>query len=65
TIYTETMMDEDSIRAYLSAQIAKFKIPRYLSQSATPLPRIASGKINKRQLRAEAISRLGLSEETA
>ena len=65
TIYTESMMDEDSIRAYLSAQIAKFKIPRYLSQSATPLPRIASGKINKRQLRAEAISRLGLSEETA
>ena len=63
TIYSESAIDEDTLRSYLSAHIAKFKIPRYLSQSMAPLPRIASGKINKRQLRAEAISDLGLSEE--
>ena len=39
--------------------IARFKIPRYLVISPDPLPRIASGKIDKRQLREEFVSTLG------
>jgi acyl-coenzyme A synthetase/AMP-(fatty) acid ligase len=38
--------------------LARFEIPRYFSFSAEPLPRIASGKILKRQLRDEAAKRL-------
>jgi long-chain acyl-CoA synthetase len=61
TIWVAQVQDEDELRAYLSAGLARFEIPRYIHQTTEPLPRIASGKIAKRQLKAEALHRLGLT----
>jgi acyl-coenzyme A synthetase/AMP-(fatty) acid ligase len=37
-------------------------VPRYVHQQQTPLPRTASGKILKRDLREDACQRLGLAQ---
>ena len=50
-------LDEDAIRAHMEARVARFKVPRYLSIQTEPLPRIASGKINKRLLRDQVVAR--------
>lgn len=60
TIYSELALDEAQLQSFLAEHIAKFKIPRYLSQSDQPLPRIASGKIDKRRIREMAVSKLGV-----
>ena len=39
-------------------KLAKFEIPRNVHVETEPLPRIATGKIAKRQLRAEHTERL-------
>ena len=39
--------------------VARFELPRYLHKADAPLPRTASGKILKRQLRDEALGALG------
>jgi long-chain acyl-CoA synthetase len=44
------MLDPDSIRAYLAARIAGYKVPRTVALHAE-LPREESGKIFKRRLR--------------
>ncbi len=59
TIFADDAIDEDELRGFLLEHIAKFKIPRYLEMSSEPLPRIASGKIDKRQLREKFVSALG------
>ena len=48
TLYAPEPLDESDLRSYLASQLARFKIPRYLTISDAPLPRIASGKIDKR-----------------
>ena len=58
TIYSEEAIDEHQLREFLSARLAKFKIPRYIQFTTEQLPRIASGKIFKRQLRDDAIAAL-------
>jgi long-chain acyl-CoA synthetase len=58
TVYSRAAPDEAALRAFLEPRLARFEIPRYFSFSAEPLPRIASGKILKRQLRDEAAKRL-------
>ena len=57
TIYCEGKLDEDALRGFLKQHIAAFKIPRYISCAAEPLPRIASGKIDKRRLRETFVAR--------
>lgn len=59
TVYARVPLDEGELRAFVAPKLAKFAVPRYLHVAATPLPRIASGKILKRRLREEAIGRLG------
>jgi long-chain acyl-CoA synthetase len=59
TIYCRSALDETDLREFMSAQVARFKIPRYISFTDTPLPRIASGKINKRELRSAVVKTLG------
>jgi long-chain acyl-CoA synthetase len=54
TLYAPEPLDESDLRSYLASQLARFKIPRYLTISDAPLPRIASGKIDKRFIRASA-----------
>ena len=46
-------LDADALRAYLSEHLAGFKIPAHIWFCDEPLPRIASGKIFKRQLKAD------------
>ena len=58
TIYCDANPQEANLREFLAKRLARFKIPRYLRFAAEPLPRIASGKILKRQLRDEAAEAL-------
>jgi long-chain acyl-CoA synthetase len=58
TIYATAPVSEAELRAFLETRIAKFQIPRYFEFSPGPLPRGATGKIMKRDLRAEATKRL-------
>jgi long-chain acyl-CoA synthetase len=61
TLYISDKIDESGLREFLSNELAQFEIPRYIHQTTEPLPRIAAGKIAKRQLRVEAVHRLGLN----
>ena len=58
TVYGDAGLDPDEIRNFLGAHLARFEVPKYIYISPEPLPRIASGKILKRQLRDEAAKRL-------
>lgn len=58
TLYTSAPASEDDLRAFLEPHLAAFEIPRYFHFSSEPLPRTASGKILRRQLRDEACARL-------
>lgn len=57
TIYSKASIDYDALQDFLKDHIARFKIPRYIDVIDQPLPRIASGKINKRELRDAAPQR--------
>jgi long-chain acyl-CoA synthetase len=59
TIHARSPIDEAELRAFLEPRLARFEIPRYVHFAGEPLPRIASGKILKRQLRDEAAARWG------
>lgn len=52
-VYSDAGFDEQAVRDAAAAELAVFKVPRYVVRSDTPLPRMASGKIAKRQLREE------------
>ncbi|HEY5646911.1 MAG TPA: class I adenylate-forming enzyme family protein [Pseudomonadales bacterium] len=58
TVYTSGPVSDDELRAFLAPHLAAFEIPRYILFSDEPLPRTASGKILKRQLREEAARHL-------
>jgi long-chain acyl-CoA synthetase len=59
SLYCSEPLSEDAVRTFLEPLLARFEIPRYMHFAETPLPRTASGKILKRQLREEAAARLG------
>jgi acyl-CoA synthetase (AMP-forming)/AMP-acid ligase II len=52
----------ESIQQFLADHIAQFKVPAHLWLQEQKLPRIASGKINKRQLRKTATELLEKSD---
>ena len=54
TIFCDSQINEAELREFLGTRLAKFKIPRYIRQSNDSLPRIASGKIFKLQIRQDA-----------
>jgi long-chain acyl-CoA synthetase len=56
TIYCHREIDEIELREFLLARLAKFKIPRYIQQSQVGLPRTASGKIFKLQIKQNAMT---------
>lgn len=60
TVYSSAPLSEDVLREFLAPHLARFEIPRYFHFSVEPLPRTASGKILKRELREEASTRLGV-----
>jgi len=62
TVHGAASLDIEAVREYLTSRLARFEVPRYIIASPDPLPRIASGKIFKRQLRQEALAALGVAE---
>ena len=62
TLYVSSDITEEELSGFLQERLAKFKVPRYVYQQQAPLPRTASGKILKRDLREEACQRLGLAQ---
>ena len=46
-------LDEEDLRDFLDGQIARFKIPERFIFSAEPLPRLGTGKIDRRSLKAQ------------
>ncbi len=59
TVHGAATLDTEALRAFLQGHLARFEVPRYILTSADPLPRTASGKVLKRQLRDEALVTLG------
>jgi long-chain acyl-CoA synthetase len=59
TVHGDPDLDLDELRAFLERHLARFEVPRYLRRADAPLPRTASGKILKRELRDEAVASLG------
>jgi long-chain acyl-CoA synthetase len=60
TVFAQESLSEEALLAFLEPRLARFAIPRHIRFSNSPLPRIASGKIFKRQLREDAVSALGV-----
>ena len=58
TLYGRAEIDLDAVRTFLTGHLARFEIPRYFRTSPEPLPRTASGKILKRELRDVAVQAL-------
>ena len=58
TIYAVSEIDLDELREFLLQHLARFSVPRYFVVVDGALPRTASGKILKRQLREEATAKL-------
>jgi long-chain acyl-CoA synthetase len=59
----ERLGEEVGVTLYCNGGLARFQIPRYIRMSGEPLPRIASGKIFKRQLRADAVAEIARERE--
>lgn len=58
TVYGSPSLDVDALRTFLSEHLARFAVPRHIRVAGSPLPRTASGKILKRELRDQAIGEL-------
>ncbi len=56
TVHGSASLDTEDLRTFLADHLARFEIPRYIQIALEPLPRTASGKILKRQLRDEVIA---------
>jgi acyl-CoA synthetase (AMP-forming)/AMP-acid ligase II len=50
-IYTEKHVTPEGVTEYCRAHLAGYKVPRHVIVQHTPLPRMASGKIARRQIR--------------
>ncbi len=53
TLREGASMEAEALREYLVPHLAAFKIPQHIWLQHEPLPRIATGKIFKRQLKAD------------
>ena len=61
TLYVDKEIDESQLREFLSDKLAIFEIPRYVVQQYTPLIRGDTEKIQRRQVKLEAIKSLDLT----
>jgi acyl-CoA synthetase (AMP-forming)/AMP-acid ligase II len=50
---SDDRMSEDELRAFLDGKLARFKIPERIIISSEPLPRLGTGKIDRRALKAQ------------
>lgn len=60
TVYGAAGLDPAEIQGFLAQHLARFEVPRYIRIVSEPLARTASGKVLKREIRAEAVAELGL-----
>jgi long-chain acyl-CoA synthetase len=58
TVYASLGLDVAELKSFLGGHLARFEVPRFVRVTHEPLPRTASGKIFKRQLRDLAIAEL-------
>jgi len=58
TVYGAAGLDPEALRTFLAGHLARFEVPRYILIAAEALPRTASGKILKRDLRESAVTQL-------
>jgi long-chain acyl-CoA synthetase len=58
TLYISRHVSDPELRAFLETRLAKFQIPRYFRFTTEPLPRGATGKILKKDIRAQAAKEL-------
>jgi len=58
TLYVSAPVSEADLRQFLESRLAKFQIPRYFRFETEPLPRGATGKILKKDLRTQAAKEL-------
>jgi long-chain acyl-CoA synthetase len=56
TVYAKVPLSGELLGEFLGPRLARFEIPRHFHFSQAPLPRTASGKILKRQLRDDALA---------
>ena len=49
-------IDESSLKSFLQAKLANYKIPKHIEIRTNPLPRSAAGKLLKREIREEYIA---------
>jgi long-chain acyl-CoA synthetase len=61
TVFVRADVDPAHFEPFLEGRLPRHERPRYVHVVLAPLPRTASGKIAKRQLRSEALIRLGLA----
>jgi long-chain acyl-CoA synthetase len=52
-VHAKNRMSEDDLRGFLEKRIAKFKIPERIIFSSEPLPRLGTGKIDRRALKTQ------------
>jgi acyl-CoA synthetase (AMP-forming)/AMP-acid ligase II len=52
-IHSKSTLTEDELRAFLEGRIARFKVPQRFIFSEEPLPRLGTGKIDRRALKAQ------------
>ena len=58
TVHGTAELDLDELRTFLLDHLARHEVPRHIFTTAGPLPRTATGKLFKRQLRDESVARL-------
>ena len=56
TVYADPPVDAEELRAFVRDHLAAFEVPREIVVSDRPLPRGATGKIAKREIRAAAVT---------
>ncbi|HEY8433591.1 MAG TPA: class I adenylate-forming enzyme family protein [Sphingomicrobium sp.] len=55
-IHSKSALTEDEMRGFLEGRLAKFKIPEHILFAHAPLPRLGTGKIDRRALKAQYLS---------
>ena len=52
-IHSKNGLSEKQLRSFLESRIARFKVPERIIFSSEPLPRLGTGKIDRRSLKAQ------------
>jgi acyl-CoA synthetase (AMP-forming)/AMP-acid ligase II len=55
-VHVREPIDEPALRTFLEQRLARFKVPARIVFSAEPLPRLGTGKIDRRALKAQYAS---------